>query len=195
MLVGARFTFTGEDAGALFRSLPSVLICRADSEEASALRCSLEMFVKELRGGKPGSALSMEHLAQFMFIQMLRSYVASYEAIETGWWAALRDIQLSAALSAMHQDLAWPWTLDELARLATMSRSSFADKFKRVIGEPPLEYLTRWRMRAAAQLLRTTTETVIGVANSVGYTSESAFSTAFKKCWGQAPRNFRKAAC
>jgi AraC-like DNA-binding protein len=191
-LVGGRFTFTGQDADALFRSLPSIIVSHADSEEAFALRSSLDMFVKELRGGKPGFALSLQHLAHLMLIQMLRLYLDSDETLETGWWAALRDEQLSSALTAMHEDLARPWTLNRLARIATMSRSSFADKFKRVVGEPPLEYLTRWRMRMAAQLLGNTTDTVLRIANDVGYTSESAFSTAFKKYSGEAPRDFRK---
>ena len=191
-LVGGRFTFTGPDADPLFRTLPPIVISRADSEEASMLRSLLNLFVKELRGAKRGSELSLQHLAHLMLIQMLRLYLDSDEAIEAGWWAALRDPQLSSAISAMHEDLAGPWTLDRLARIATMSRSSFADKFKRVVGEPPLEYLTRWRMRMAAQLLGNTTNTVLRIANDVGYTSESAFSTAFKKYSAEAPREFRK---
>ena len=191
-LAGGRFTFMGQDAEALFRSLPPIIISRSDSEEASALRSSLDLFVKELRGGKPGSALSVQHLAHLMLIQMLRLYLDSDQALETGWWAALRDALLSSALSAMHEDLARPWTIEELGRIATMSRSSFADKFKRVVGEAPLEYLTRSRMRMAAQLLASTTESVLEIANEVGYTSESAFSTAFKKYSGDAPRDFRR---
>jgi AraC-like DNA-binding protein len=92
----------------------------------------------------------------------------------------------------MHEHPARPWTLSELARIATMSRSSFANKFKRVVGEAPLEYLTRRRMRVAAQLLNSTMLNVLEIANEVGYTSESAFSTAFRKYWGEAPRDFRK---
>jgi AraC-like DNA-binding protein len=191
-LAGARFTFLGHEAETLFRSLPPILISRADSDEASALRSSLDLFVKELRGGKPGSALSVQHLAQLMLIQMLRLYLHSDQALEIGWWAAIRDAQLSCALATMHGDLARSWTLDDLARIASMSRSSFADKFKRLVGEAPLEYLTRWRMRTAAQMLSGTTDNVIEIANEVGYASESAFSAAFRKYCGEAPREFRK---
>jgi AraC-like DNA-binding protein len=191
-LAGGRFTFVGQDAEALFRSLPPVIISRADSEEAAALRSSLDLFVKELRSGKPGSVLSVKHLAQLMLIQMLRLYLEAHDELETGWWAALQDAQLSSSLSAMHEDPARLWTVDELARVANMSRSSFADKFKRIVGESPLEYLTRARMRVAAQLLDGTPGTVLSIANEVGYTSESAFSTAFKKYSGEAPSVFRR---
>jgi AraC-like DNA-binding protein len=191
-LAGGRFAFLGQDAEVLFRSLPPIIISRADSEEANALRCSLDLFVKELRGGKPGSALSVQHLAHLMLIQMLRLYLDSDQALEAGWWAALRDAQLSSALSTMHGDLAHPWTLSELARIAAMSRSSFANKFKRIVGEAPLEYLTRWRMRVAAHMLSGSAGNILEIANDVGYTSESSFSTAFRKCWGEAPRDFRK---
>jgi AraC-like DNA-binding protein len=191
-LVGGRFGFMEQYADSLFRSLPPIIISRTDSEEASALRSSLDLFVKELRGGKPGSLLSVQNLAHLMLIQMLRLYLDSDHALETGWWSALRDTQLRSTLSAMHEHPARPWTLSELARIATMSRSSFANKFKRVVGEAPLEYLTRRRMRVAAQLLNSTMLNVLEIANEVGYTSESAFSTAFRKYWGEAPRDFRK---
>lgn len=192
LIMGGRFTLSGQDADALFCSLPSVIIHRADSEEASTVRSSLATFVKELRGGKPGSTLSLQYLARLMLIQTLRANLESDQRLVKGWWTALRDAQLSSAISAMHEDPARPWTLVGLAKVAAMSRSSFADKFKRVVGETPLEYLTRWRMRVAAQRLDNTTESVIEIAHGVGYTSESAFSTAFKKYSGEGPRNFRK---
>jgi AraC-like DNA-binding protein len=190
-LVSGLFVFSGDYVGALFGSLPPVVHVRGGSSEASVLRWALDLFAKEIRKDEPGGSLTAEHLAHIMLIQVLRLHLASPDAAGSGWLFALGDAQLSAAVSAMHADIRKRWTLEEMARIAGMSRSSFAEKFKKVVGRSPLEYLTRWRMHVAGDRLRTTEENISTIAYEVGYESEAAFSTAFKKLNGHSPRNHR----
>ncbi len=110
---------------ALFGSLPAVVPVRASSDQAPVLRWALDLFAKEIGEGKPGGSLSAEHLAHIMLIQVLRLHLSAKENLGTGWLIALNDPQLSAATSAMHENLARRWTLEELAKVAGMSRSSF----------------------------------------------------------------------
>ena len=190
-LVGARFDFSGEQADALFASLPGVVAARESSDQASVLRWSLDRFEREIQERGPGASLIAEHLAHIMLIQVLRLHVASARGAGTGWLSALADPQLCAAMTAMHRDVARHWSLEELGKAAGMSRSGFASRFKQVAGISPMEYLARWRMHIAADRLRTTSHIVLRIANSVGYASDAAFSTAFKKALGQSPRMYR----
>jgi AraC-like DNA-binding protein len=191
-LVGGRFAFTSAYADVLFGSLPAVLPVRASSEEASVLRWALDLFAREIHEGKPGGLLSAEHLAHLMLIQVLRIYLSSRQSAGIGWLFALGDPRLSAAITAMHLDLARQWTLEDLAKTAGMSRSSFAEKFKTVVGNSPMEYLARWRMQVAGDRLRNTESNIATIAYAVGYESEAAFSTAFKRAMGHAPKYHRQ---
>jgi AraC-like DNA-binding protein len=107
-----------------------------------------------------------------------------------GWLFALADRQMAAAIGAMHEEPAHHWTLQTLAERAGMSRSSFALKFKATVGVSPMDYLTRWRMLLAADRLANGSEPVSAIALSLGYESESAFSTAFKRTMGRSPRQY-----
>lgn len=191
--VGGHFTFAGDYIGALFGSLPAVVPVHALSKEASVLRWALDLFAREIQNTQPGGSLTAEHLAHIMLIQVLRLHLASTDTSGSGWLFALSDVQLSAAISAMHSDIRRRWTLEEIAKVAGMSRSSFAEKFKNVVGSSPLEYLARWRMHVAGNRLRTTESNIATVAQEVGYQSEAAFSTAFKKIHGHSPRTYRRA--
>ncbi len=192
-LVGARFEFSGEQASSLFASLPAVVSVRESSDQASVLRWSLERFERELQEQSPGSSLIAEHLAHIMLIQVLRLHLATNQHGGVGWLSALADPQLCAALAAMHGDVSRRWTLEELGKTAHMSRSGFASRFKQVAGLSPMEYLARWRMHVAAERLKTTSHIILRIANSVGYESDAAFSTAFKKAMGQSPQHYRHA--
>jgi AraC-like DNA-binding protein len=191
-LVGGRFTFIGDYVDALFGSLPPVVPVRESSDQAPVLRWALDQFAKEIRQNAPGGSLVTEHLVHIMLIQVLRLHLATGESAGTGWLFALGDPQLSTAITAMHADLARRWTLEELGKLAGMSRSSFAEKFKHVVGNTPLGYLTRWRMHVAGDRLQNTESNIATIANEVGYESEAAFSTAFKKAIGRAPKYHRQ---
>lgn len=125
-----------------------------------------------------------------MLVQALRLHLSEGAGGGAGWFFALTDEQLSAAITAMHADPAHRWTLQELAGRAGMSRSTFALKFKQTVGTSPMEYLTRWRMLLAGDRLESSSDPVSLIALSLGYESESASSTAFKRVMGCSPRQY-----
>ena len=191
-LVGGRFAFSGDHAAALFDALPPVVHVREASNQASVLRWSLDQLATELRARQPGGVLVAEHLAHIMLVQILRLYLTARNGAGVGWIFALSDRKLGAVVSAMHADPAHRWTLPELASLAGMSRSTFAQKFKQVVGASPMDYLTRWRMLVARDKLRNSRDNIASIAISIGYESESAFSTAFKRVMSCSPRQYQR---
>jgi len=193
-LVGGRFSFNGDHAAVLFGSLPPVIHIRRASVEASVLRWSLDQLTAEVRGRQPGGGLVAEHLAHIMLVQVLRLYLDGEHPPAVGWFFALADPQIGRALGAIHADPARSWNLDTLASLAGMSRTTFAERFKRLVGNPPMQYLTRWRMLIAGDRLRTTGDKLAAIAAALGYESESAFSTAFKRTMQVSPRAWRAGA-
>jgi AraC-like DNA-binding protein len=186
-LVGSRFTVSGNPAGILLGMLPPIVHIRRESEQA-ALRWSVERMMQELRERQPGGFLIAQHFAHMMLVLALRLHLAEGLKGGVGWFFALADKQMSAAINAMHDDPAHRWTLQELAGHAGMSRSTFAMKFKETAGETPMEYLTRWRMLLAGDRLANSSDPISVIARSLGYESESAFSTAFKRIMGCTPR-------
>jgi AraC-like DNA-binding protein len=188
-LVGSRFAVSGNHAGILLRMLPPIVHIRKESEQA-ALRWSVERMMQELREQQPGGFLVAQHLAHMMLVQALRLHLAEGLRGDVGWFSALADKQIGAAINAMHADPAHRWTLQELAERAGMSRSTFALKFKATAGETPMEYLTRWRMLLAGDRLENSSDAISVIALSLGYESESAFSTAFKRVMVCTPRQY-----
>jgi transcriptional regulator GlxA family with amidase domain len=134
----------------------------------------------------------LDRLAQVLFVHMLRAH-ADRPTRPAGWLGALRDDRIGAALRAMHADMAHRWTLEELAKIAKMSRSAFAASFKNQVGRAPLEYLIQWRMAVARDALRRNTHSISELTFATGYESESAFSTAFRRVVGTSPKQFRDA--
>jgi AraC-like DNA-binding protein len=191
-LIGGRFAFAGKHAEVLFESLPPVVHVREASEQASVLRWALDQLATELRNRQPGGFLVSEHLAHIMLVQVLRLYLTAQHGAGVGWFYALADRQIGSAVSAMHADPAHRWTLKELAGLAGMSRSTFAQKFRQLVGVSPMEYLTRWRMLVAGDRLRNSSEKIASIAVSLGYESDSAFSTAFKRVMSCSPRQYQR---
>ncbi|UEM24210.1 AraC family transcriptional regulator (plasmid) [Skermanella mucosa] len=192
-LVGSRFAVSGRNSGSLLRMLPPVVRIRRESEQA-ALRWSVERMQEELREQRPGSSLIAQHLAHMMLVQALRLHLDDRPADGVGWFFALADKQLGAAISAIHADPGYRWTLRELAERAGMSRSIFALRFKEAVGETAMDYLARWRMLLAGDRFENTADPVSVVALSLGYESESAFSTAFKRVMGCTPRQYGRDA-
>jgi AraC-like DNA-binding protein len=191
--VGGHFAFASPHAEILLGALPAIVHVRKEADKA-ALRWSMERMRQELDDPQPGGFLIAEHLAHMILLQALRAYLAEGPKGGVGWLFALADKRIGAALSAMHENPARRWTLHELAAQAQMSRTSFAEKFKEKAGTPPLEYLTRWRMLIAGDRLTNSRDSVSAIALSLGYESESAFSTAFKRVMGSSPRQFSRAA-
>ena len=191
LLVSSRFAVTGSHAGILLQMLPAIVHIRRQSEQA-ALRWSVERMMQELRERQPGGFLVIQHLAHMMLVQALRLHLSEGPKDGVGWLSALADKQMGAALGAMHGDPARRWTLQELAERVGMSRSTFALRFKERVGLPPMDYLARWRMLLAGDRLENGGEPVSVIALSLGYESESAFSTAFRRITGVSPRRYAR---
>jgi AraC-like DNA-binding protein len=189
--VGGHFALAGNHAGILLGVLPPIVHIRKESDKA-ALRWCMERMMQELREPQPGGFLVAQHLASMMLVQALRLHLAEGLKGGVGWLFALADKHMSAAINSMHDDPAHRWTLQELAERAAMSRSTFALKFKETVGESPMEYLTRWRMLLAADKLVSSSDPISVIALSLGYESESAFSTAFKRVMGCSPRQYSR---
>jgi AraC-like DNA-binding protein len=189
--VGGHFAFAGKHAGILLGVLPPIVHIRKESDKA-AMRWSLERMMQELRDPQPGGFLVAQQLAYLMLVQALRLHLAEGPQGGVGWLFALADTLLRAAINAMHDEPAHRWTLEDLAERAGMSRSIFALRFKQKVGASPMEYLTRWRMLLAGDKLTNTGDSISVIALSLGYESESAFSTAFKRVMGCSPRQYSR---
>lgn len=188
-LVSNRFSLAGRHADILLRMLPPVVQVR-DRAGQAALRWSIERMMQELRAPEPGGALIVQHLAHMMLAQALRLHLTEGPGTGVGWLFALADKRMNAAMSAMHDDPARRWTLQSLAARAGMSRSSFALRFKTMVGTSPMDYLAHWRMLVAGDRLETSSDPISSIAPSLGYESEAAFSTAFKRVMGCSPRQY-----
>jgi AraC-like DNA-binding protein len=190
-IVGGFFGFSGDHAGILLGMLPPIVPLQKESDKA-AMRWSLERMREELLDPQPGSSLVAEHLAHMMLVQALRLHLAEGAKGGVGWLFALADKQMSAAIHAMHEAPGHRWTLQELGERAGMSRSIFALKFKQMVGTSPMEYLTRWRMLLAGDRLTHSSEPLSAISVALGYESESAFGTAFKRVMGCSPRQYSR---
>jgi len=190
-IAGGHFILTGSHADTLLKSLPPIVHIRKESDKA-AMRWSLERMREELADPQPGSSLIAQQLAYMMLIQALRLHLADSSKGSVGWLFALADKQMSAALTCMHDDPGHPWTLQELAECAGMSRSVFALKFKETVGSTPMEYLARWRMLLAGDRLTNSADSISAIASSLGYESESAFGKAFRRVMGCSPRQYSR---
>ncbi|WP_051812806.1 AraC family transcriptional regulator [Streptomyces sp. NRRL S-340] len=194
LLLGSRFTFNSRARALLLDSLPPVIHIPAGTSQAETLHWALSAIDRELRNRALGATLVSEHLAVVMLVHVLRLHLAREPHIRTGWLAGLGDPAVATALACVHRDPARPWTVSELARAASVSRSTLAERFKRYVGRAPQEYLTEWRIELAAKRLLQGGETVSAAARAVGYGSESALSAAFKRVTGMSPRDYRRQA-
>lgn len=190
-LVSNRFALGGPHADLLLGMLPPVVLIR-DAPDQTALRWSVERMMQELRTQQPGAFLVIEHLAHIMLVEALRLHLSVGTRGGVGWLFALADRQIGAAIRAMHADPAHSWTIRELAERVGMSRSTFALRFRETAGAAPMDYLTRWRMLLAGNRLTNSEDSISAIALSLGYESESAFSTAFKRVMNCSPRHYAR---
>lgn len=189
LALSALFTFNHDDADILLGVLPTLVHIRKEADRAT-MRWYLERMMKVIREPQPGGVLLGEHLAQMMLVEVLGLYLADTGTGGVGWLSALADRQISAAITAMHENPGNRWTLQMLAEHVGMSRSAFAVRFKEKVGTSAMEYLTRWRMRRAGHKLVNSSDPVSSIASSLGYESESAFCFAFKREMGYSPRQY-----
>lgn len=187
---GGHFVFDDQNAPLLLDFLPMLVHIRAGDPRSKLFGHVSDLLVHEVETNAVGGSLVIDRLAQVLLVHMLRAH-AEQPVRPAGWLAALRDDRIGAALRAMHGDIAHRWTLDELARIAIMSRSAFSAAFKSQVGIAPLEYLIEWRMAVARDALSRKTKSISELAFATGYESESAFSTAFRRVVGSSPKQFR----
>jgi len=172
--------------------LPSFILIKADQAHTLALHNTMQALAAEMAEQAPGSEVVATRLGEVLFIQALRAHIASVPERNKGWLRAIFDPQMGTALSSIHDSVKTPWTVESLAAAAGMSRSAFAARFKALLGQTPLEYVTEWRMQKAMQLLEQRDKKLIDVARSVGYESDAAFSKAFKRVVGANPGEYLK---
>lgn len=182
--------YTYDHAGAhpVLSLLPPIVHIPSSAAH-TALSATLPLLAAEMRRGEPGAQTIVDRLVDVLFVQVLRIWSAGDDRAH--WLGALRDPHIAKALSALHGRPAQAWTVATLAAVSGLSRASFAHRFMALVGEPPLAYLTRWRMDLAARRLSATAEPIAAVASSVGYTSEFAFSRAFRRVRGIPPGEYR----
>ncbi|MEU4673068.1 AraC family transcriptional regulator [Amycolatopsis sp. NPDC023774] len=174
----------------LQQALPAVGLVRASAAAATNLRGNLDRLFDEVSGDRIGSAFAIRQYGQLLLLEILRAYLDQTN-LPPGWLRLLTDERLRPALRLMHTEPGKPWGLRELARAAAMSRTSFAERFRSVAGQPPLAYLNHWRMLLAQRALRDEHVRIGSLAAELGYASESAFSTAFKREVGESPLRYR----
>lgn len=179
----------------LIELMPSVIHigdAQADAE-AGWLHEALRLMAAEAKALRPGGETVITRLSDVLVVQAIRSWIDRDPAARTGWLGALTDPQIGRAISLVHRDPARPWTVAALADEVAMSRSAFAARFAELVGEPPMSYVTRWRMHVALEWLRQDDHTVAQAASRLGYGSEAAFSRAFRRIVGVPPSSVRAA--
>jgi AraC-like DNA-binding protein len=162
--------------------------------DAATLAALMHQVANEAGEGRPGADLIVRRLSDVFFIQMLRAWMEAQPGTGGGWLAAVNDPQIGKALRAIHDDPRRRWSVAALAREAAQSRSSFAAQFAQLSGEPPMQYVARWRVLLAAEALRGGNQTVASIAPSVGYSSVAAFVRAFTRLIGVSPVEYRRRA-
>ena len=177
----------------LLSALPSVLKLDVRATASGAwIESSFRFAASEIAAGRLGSTTVIAKLSELLFVEAVSQFVASLPAERRGWLAGLRDPQIGRALAVLHAHPTEPWTAETLALEVGMSRSVFAERFTSLVGQPPMQYLTLWRMHVAAQRLREGRGSVAQIGFAIGYESEAAFSRAFKRQFGTSPGTWRK---
>jgi AraC-like DNA-binding protein len=195
-VVAGCFTFASPESQLLIRHLPPIIHLPASGPHATPwFQSTLQFIAAETARSLPGSAAIVDRLAEVLFVQAMRSRIGSFASTGSpSWLAALGDPQIGESLRLMHAEPARPWTVPQLARRVSMSRSAFAARFRQLVGETPLDHLTQWRMVRAASMIREKRPAKMSaIASAVGYESESSFGKAFRRVIGTPPGRYRLA--
>jgi len=173
--------------------LPPILKVHVVNEPSGQwLENSIRFSVSQMSGSNDGAGVVLAKLSEVLFVETLRRYINALPPGQTGWLAGARDPFIGQALALLHKTPAHPWTVEDLARRVGLSRTRFADRFRHFLGEPPMAYLARWRVKLGAELLQSTENSVAEVAATVGYGSEAAFNRAFKRELNCPPAQWRR---
>jgi AraC-like DNA-binding protein len=174
-------------------ALPRIMLVNMrEGPGAQWLTSSIRFSITESAGQRAGAGTVLAKLSELMFVEAIRRHIESLPPEQTGWLAGLRDRFVGKTLALIHSKPAHPWTVEELAGSVGLSRSALADRFTGLVGQPPMQYLTRWRLQLAANLLHAGNRNVAAVAADVGYDSEAAFNRAFKRELGTTPAAWRR---
>jgi len=191
-IVTGRFAFDATGGEPLISVLPPVVHVSMDGTRAHLLHATLQLIKMEAAEQGMGARLVVNRLADVLFVQAVRAHLGSCLKGMTGWLAALSDRRLGAAIRAMHGNLDRTWTVESLAAAAGMSRSAFAQHFRKIVGIPPLDHLTNWRMYRARCLLDNSNLPLAKIAERIGYETDGAFNRAFKRVVGVTPGDYRR---
>jgi AraC-like DNA-binding protein len=189
-LIGGHFSFDDANAGLLTTLVPNLVQIRASEPSAGRLRGVLALIDDEASSDRPGRSLVLERLLEIMLVEAIRHHHGGFGGVHAGLLAGLGDQKIAAALRALHADVRRAWTVQQLAEIAGASRSVFAQHFTRLVGVPPIDYLTHWRMALAKDALRSGAGRLDEIAFACGYQSASAFSTAFSRVVGCPPTKY-----
>ncbi|MEI5996342.1 AraC family transcriptional regulator [Paraburkholderia bengalensis] len=174
-------------------ALPRIFKIDMRNDPQSAwLESSLKLAALEAAEWRVGSATVLARLSELLFVKAVQRCIETLPADRKGWLAGVGDRFVGRALAMLHAQPAYGWTVDELARKVGLSRSALAQRFTELLGQPPMQYLARWRLQIAAQALREGNQTLAVVAEQVGYESEAAFNRAFKREFGMPPASWRR---
>jgi AraC-like DNA-binding protein len=185
-------TFDPHLSRPILSGLPPVLKVNIRTDRSGQwLESSILHLVEEAASGRVGSAAMLAKLSEALFVDTLRRYVAGLPEHKTGWLSGARDPIVGKSLGLLHSRVAHPWTIADLADEVGISRSALVERFTRYLSEPPMTYLTRWRLQLAARSLEKTSRGVAEIAAGVGYESEAAFNRAFKREFGKPPGRYR----
>ena len=177
----------------LLAGLPPLVRVNVRGSNAGVwLEASVRYALAEARSPRPGGAGVLSKLSEVLFIEVLRLYMNEQAEGRTGWLAGVGDRIVGAALNALHKSPAHAWTLEELARTANTSRSVLAERFQQLVGSSPMQYLTQWRMLLASNLLCRSNAPLASIAQDVGYQTDTAFSRAFRREYGDPPAAWRR---
>jgi AraC-like DNA-binding protein len=177
---------------AILSGLPPVFKVNIRTDRSGHwLESSIMHLVEEAASGRVGSEAMLAKLSEALFVDTLRRYIGGLPEQQTGWLAGTRDPIVGKSLALLHGRVAHPWTIADLADAVGISRSALVERFTRFLSEPPMTYLTRWRLQLAARSLERTSRGVADIAAAVGYESEAAFNRAFKREFGQPPGRYR----
>lgn len=179
--------------GPILESLPPMLKVNVRADRAGHwLEQSILHLLEEAASDRAGSDAMLAKLSEALFVDTVRRHVAGLPDQSTGWLAAARDPVVGRSLALLHRQASHHWTIAELAAAVGVSRSALVERFTRFLAEPPMAYLTGWRLRLAAQALTSSSKGIADVAAAVGYESEAAFNRAFKRAFGVPPARYRR---